>query len=73
MIPGLLTVGGLFSGMGTSTGLAEDLRQGFFDRLRSLPMPRGAVLAGRMIADTVLIALVFVFTIVHTSFGERPF
>ena len=32
--------------------VAEDLEQGFVDRLRSLPIPRSAVLAGRALADT---------------------
>lgn len=64
MIPGLLTVSALFSGMGAATGVAEDAQQGFFDRLRSLPMPRSAVLAGRVVADTVLLALVLAFTTV---------
>jgi hypothetical protein len=34
--------------------MAEDLDQGFVDRLRSLPIPRSAVLAGRALADTAM-------------------
>lgn len=72
MIPGLLTVGVLFSGMGAATGVAEDLQQGFFDRLRSLPMPRGAVVAGRVLADTCLTAGVLVVTaLVALAVGFR--
>jgi ABC-2 type transport system permease protein len=52
LVPGFITTGVLFSGMGAAAGVAEDLEQGFVDRLRSLPIPRSAVLAGRALADT---------------------
>jgi len=52
LVPGFITTGLLFYGMGAATGIAEDLELGFVDRLRSLPIPRGAVLAGRAFADT---------------------
>src|SRR5438128_4319406 len=32
--------------------MAEDLERGFIDRLRSLPIPRAAILGGRALADT---------------------
>src|SRR6266545_716284 len=54
LVPGFVTTGILFSGMGAATGVAEDLEQGFVDRLRSLPIPRSAVLAGRALADTAM-------------------
>jgi ABC-2 type transport system permease protein len=54
LVPGFITTGILFSGMGAATGVAEDLEQGFVDRLRSLPIPRSAVLAGRALADTAM-------------------
>jgi hypothetical protein len=38
-VPGFVTTGILFAGMGAAAGVAEDLEQGFFDRLRSLPIP----------------------------------
>jgi len=41
--------------MGAAAGVAEDVEQGLFDRLRSLPIPRAAVLAGRGLADTALV------------------
>jgi ABC transporter DrrB family efflux protein len=37
--------------------MAEDLEQRFIDRLRSLPIPRSSVLAGRAFADTAILAL----------------
>jgi ABC-2 type transport system permease protein len=54
LVPGFITTGLLFAGMGAAAGVAEDLEQGFVDRLRSLPIPRGAVLAGRAVADTAV-------------------
>src|SRR6266705_6505664 len=38
LVPGFVTTGVLFSGMGSAAGVAEDLEQGFADRLRSLPI-----------------------------------
>jgi ABC-2 type transport system permease protein len=55
LVPGFVTTGMLFAGMGAAAGVAEDLEQGFFDRLRSLPIPRAAVMAGRCLADTALV------------------
>lgn len=54
LVPGFITTGVLFVGMGAATGVAEDLQQGLVDRLRSLPIPRSAVLAGRALADTAV-------------------
>ena len=56
LVPGFLATGVLFSGMGTAAAMAEDLEQGFIDRLRSLPIPRAAVLTARATADTALVA-----------------
>ena len=47
LVPGFITTGVLFSGMGAATVVAEDLEQGFVDRLRSLPVPRASFLTGR--------------------------
>ena len=55
LVPGFVTTGILFAGMGAAAGVAEDVEQGLFDRLRSLPIPRAAVLAGRGLADTALV------------------
>ena len=52
LVPGFITTGVLFTGMNAATGAAEDLQQGFVDRLRSLPVPRLCFLTGRAIADT---------------------
>jgi ABC-2 type transport system permease protein len=52
LVPGFITTGILFTGMNAATGAAEDLEQGFVDRLRSLPVPRVCFLTGRAVADT---------------------
>jgi ABC transporter DrrB family efflux protein len=56
LVPGFITTSVLFAGMGAATGVAEDLEGGFTDRLKSLPIPRAAVLAGRAVADTSILA-----------------
>lgn len=54
LVPGFITTTCLWTGMGTATGVADDVEHGFVDRLRSLPIPRAAVLIGRSLADTAL-------------------
>ena len=51
VIPGLIVQTMFFGGFVTAIGLADDLKKGLIDRFRSLPMSRGAVLAGRTLAD----------------------
>jgi ABC transporter DrrB family efflux protein len=63
LVPGFVTTAVLFSGMAASAGVAEDIEQGFFDRLRSLPIPRSSVLAGRSLADTWLLTLNLAVTV----------
>jgi ABC-2 type transport system permease protein len=53
LVPGFVMTGVLFSGQGAATGVADDLQQGFVDRLRSLPAPRACFLAGRAVADSL--------------------
>src|SRR4029450_851424 len=55
LVPGFVTTGILFAGMGAAAGVGEDLQQGLFARRRPLPLPRAAVLAGRGLADTALV------------------
>ena len=43
----------MFGIQGTAVGMAADLHNGLIERFRSLAMARSAVLAGRVIADTV--------------------
>jgi ABC transporter DrrB family efflux protein len=63
LVPGFITTGVLFTGIGTAVAMAEDREQGFIDRLRSLPIPRSSVLAGRAIADTAILTWSLGFTV----------
>ena len=54
LIPGLAASGAFFGGTGAAVGVASDVESGTYDRLRSLPISRTAVLVGRSIADTAL-------------------
>ncbi len=48
LIPGIAVQTAIFAAGTTGFALADDLQKGFIDRLRSLPMARSAVLAGRV-------------------------
>ena len=63
LAPGFIATGVLFSGIGAAVATAEDVQQGFIDRLRSLPIPRGSVLAARAIADTAILTLASAVTV----------
>jgi ABC transporter DrrB family efflux protein len=56
LVPGFLVTAILWTGMGAAAGIAEDSAGGVYDRLRSLPIPRSAVLVGRSLADIALVA-----------------
>lgn len=53
LMPGIFVQTLAFGAISTAVGLAEDKGKGLLERLRSLPMSRSAVLAGRVLADTV--------------------
>lgn len=55
-LPGLIAQSGVFSIMATGAGLNQDITNGVFDRLRSLPIARSAPLVGRAIGDLVRFA-----------------
>ena len=52
VVPGFITTGALFNAMYAAVGTADDVHTGLVSRLRSLPIPRSAVLIGRAVADT---------------------
>ena len=52
LIPGIVAQTAAFASFGTAIALATELKKGVIDRLRSMPMARSAVLAGRLVADT---------------------
>ena len=55
LVPGFLVTVILWTGMGAASGVAEDSASGVYDRLRSLPIPRSAVMVGRSLADGALV------------------
>ena len=82
LVPGFLVTTILWAGMSAGAGVAEDSSSGVYDRLRSLPIPRSAVMAGRSMADLALVGWgIFVTGIVgfavgfrtHASFGAVVF
>ncbi len=64
LVPGFVVSGILFTGGGASVAVAEDVASGQYDRMRSLPIPDSAVLAGRAIADASLMVLVGLVTLI---------
>ena len=72
LVPGFVVTGVLFQGMGASSGVADDLQSGLFDRLRSLPIRLLSIVTGRVSADTVLVAWgAFVMTVIGFAVGFR--
>lgn len=77
LLPGILIQSSAFRASQTAVGLAEDMKNGVVDRLRSMPMSRAAVLVGRTGADMVrtlfVVALMIVVGyIVGFSFMNGP-
>jgi len=52
LMPGIIGQTAAFATFGTAIALAQELQKGVIDRLKSMPMARSAVLAGRLVADT---------------------
>jgi ABC-2 type transport system permease protein/oleandomycin transport system permease protein len=72
LVPGFVVTGVLFQGMGAASGIADDLKGGLIDRLRSLPIRLLSVVTGRVTADTALVAWgVVVMTVVGFLVGFR--
>jgi len=53
LMPGIMIQNAIFGATTTAIGIAEDLKAGFVDRFRSLPMARSAMLAGRATSDLI--------------------
>jgi ABC-2 type transport system permease protein len=53
LMPGIFAQTVTFGAIQTGIGLAEDASSGLVDRLRTLPMSRGALLLGRTLSDLV--------------------
>ncbi len=57
LMPGIIAQTAAFATFATAIALAQELKKGVIDRLRSMPMARSAVLAGRLVADTARMLL----------------
>jgi ABC-2 type transport system permease protein/oleandomycin transport system permease protein len=68
LLPGIIGQTAAFASFGTAIALAQELQKGVIDRLRSMPMARSAVLAGRLVADTVRM-LVTILIIVGVGYA----
>ncbi|HUA31251.1 MAG TPA: ABC transporter permease [Streptosporangiaceae bacterium] len=63
LLPGIIGQTAAFATFGTAIALAQELQKGVIDRLKSMPMARSAVLAGRLVADTARMFLTIVIVI----------
>jgi ABC transporter DrrB family efflux protein len=65
LMPGIIAQTAAFATFGTAIALAQELKKGVIDRLRSMPMARSAVLAGRLVADTarMLVTILIVLAV----------
>ena len=73
LLPGILVMTLSWITMYTGQGLNTDIAKGVFDRFRSLPIWRPAVLVGMLLADTVryLVASVVIVSL-GLALGFRP-
>jgi len=63
LMPGIIGQTAAFATFGTAIALAQELQKGVIDRLRSMPMARSAVLAGRLVADTARMTVTILIVI----------
>jgi ABC-2 type transport system permease protein/oleandomycin transport system permease protein len=52
LMPGIIAQTAAFATFGTAIVLAQELKKGVIDRLKSMPIARSAVLTGRLVADS---------------------
>jgi ABC transporter DrrB family efflux protein len=72
LLPGIVGQTAAFASFGTAIALAQELQKGVIDRLRSMPMARSAVLAGRLVADTVrMLITILIMVAVGYAVGFR--
>ena len=65
VIPGIAVQALMFVSLGTALSLNTDIRNGIYDRFRSMPIARSAPLVGHILGDSVkyVLAIVLVFTL----------
>jgi ABC transporter DrrB family efflux protein len=63
LLPGIIGQTAAFATFATAIALAQELQKGVIDRFRSMPMARSAVLAGRLVADTIRMFITIVIVV----------
>ena len=63
LMPGIIAQTAAFATFATAIALAQESTKGVIDRFRAMPIARSAVLAGRLIADSVRMLIVIVVII----------
>ncbi len=63
LMPGIIAQTAAFATFGTAIALAQELKKGVIDRLKSMPMARSAVLTGRLLADTLRMSVTILIVI----------
>ena len=58
LMPGIIGQTAAFATFATAIALAQEATKGVIDRFRAMPMSRSAVLAGRLIADSIRMMIV---------------
>ncbi len=72
LMPGIIAQTAAFACFGTAIALAQELKKGVIDRLRSMPMARSAVLTGRLVADTMrMLVTILIVLAVGYAVGFR--
>jgi len=64
LMPGIIAQSAAFGSFGTAIALARQMQKGVIDRFRSMPMARSAVLLGRLVADTLRLAITLVVILI---------
>jgi ABC-2 type transport system permease protein len=77
IVPAMIVQDLVFLGFTSAAGLAQDTGSGMLDRLRSLPTPRSSLLAGRALADLLVLLGAVVLTVatglvIGFRFGAGP-
>lgn len=73
LIPGIMVLTVAMISMYTALGLNRDIEKGIFDRFRSLPFWRPAVLVGALLGDTIrYTTAAFVVIVLGLFLGFRP-
>ncbi len=77
LLPGILVQTVVFGAFATALGLAQDAQSGLFERFRSLPIARSAVITGRLTADVmanifVAVLMIGVGFLIGFRFGGSP-